>query len=213
MKKRIFNLVILDESGSMSCIENEAITGVNETIQTIRAAQQSYSNQEYYVSLVSFNSHATKTIYNCLKADEVKELTSKEYVPSCGTPLYDAMGDSLTKLKKKVAEEDNVLVTIITDGYENDSHEYNAGAIKALVESLKAKGWVFTYIGANQNAQEVAFNISINNSMNFQSSHEGTHVMFEKESQSRRNWYARVAEGREDLSDNYFDDEDDKKSK
>lgn len=38
MKTKIFNLIILDESGSMESIKQQAITGVNETIQTIRNA-------------------------------------------------------------------------------------------------------------------------------------------------------------------------------
>ena len=40
MKQRVFNLIILDESGSMCSIEKQAIDGVNETVQTIRAAQK-----------------------------------------------------------------------------------------------------------------------------------------------------------------------------
>ncbi len=32
MKQRVFNLINLDESGSMSSIEKQAIDGVNETI-------------------------------------------------------------------------------------------------------------------------------------------------------------------------------------
>ena len=39
MKTRIFNLIIIDESGSMWSIKQQAINSVNETIQTIRAAQ------------------------------------------------------------------------------------------------------------------------------------------------------------------------------
>ena len=42
MKTRIFNLIILDESGSMSSIEKEAISGVNETIHTIYYAQKKF---------------------------------------------------------------------------------------------------------------------------------------------------------------------------
>ena len=38
MKTRIFNLIILDESGSMIAIKKEAIDSMNETIQTIRQA-------------------------------------------------------------------------------------------------------------------------------------------------------------------------------
>ena len=39
MKTKVFNLIILDESGSMSCIERQALNGLNETLQTIRRAQ------------------------------------------------------------------------------------------------------------------------------------------------------------------------------
>ena len=34
--KRIFNLIIVDESGSMSVIRKQAFAGMNETLQTIR---------------------------------------------------------------------------------------------------------------------------------------------------------------------------------
>ena len=34
--KRIINLIILDASGSMESIYNQTLSGVNETIQTIR---------------------------------------------------------------------------------------------------------------------------------------------------------------------------------
>ena len=54
MKTRVFNLIILDESGSMSCIERQALTGVNETLQTIRRAQEKYPEQEQYVTFVPF---------------------------------------------------------------------------------------------------------------------------------------------------------------
>ena len=39
MKTRIFNLIILDESGSMSCVKRQTIDGCNETINTIITAQ------------------------------------------------------------------------------------------------------------------------------------------------------------------------------
>lgn len=44
MKTRVFNLIILDESGSMQSIKKEAIDSVNETIQTIRSAEQENEN-------------------------------------------------------------------------------------------------------------------------------------------------------------------------
>lgn len=40
MKTIIFNLIILDESGSMYSIKKDAIDGVDETVQTIRFADR-----------------------------------------------------------------------------------------------------------------------------------------------------------------------------
>lgn len=142
-----------------------------------------------------------------MEAEKVEELTDRKYTPDNSTPLYDAMGLSLNRLRKKVAEEDKVLVTIITDGYENASREYDIKAIKALVETLKQSGWVFTYIGANQNVEEVAATISVTNTMCFQANVEGTRQMFAKESQARSRWFDCVASKCRDLSENFFKEE------
>ena len=40
MEKKIYNLIILDESGSMRSIKPQAISGLNETLQTIKDAQE-----------------------------------------------------------------------------------------------------------------------------------------------------------------------------
>lgn len=210
MKQRLFNLIILDESGSMSSIEKQAIDGVNETVQTIRAAQKKHEDQEHFLTLVSFNSDSVKTIYDNVEAEKVEELTHKQYQPSCCTPLYDAMGNALTKLSKNVAENDAVLVTVITDGYENASREYDGKAIKSLVESLKSKGWLFTYIGANQDVEEVAATISITNTLSFSADAEGTSAMFARERKARNRWYDRLASriAPAMMADDYFDEDD-----
>ena len=46
MSQRVYNLIILDESGSMSIIEKQTISGFNETIQTISAAQGSMKDND-----------------------------------------------------------------------------------------------------------------------------------------------------------------------
>ena len=195
MKTRIHNLIILDESGSMESIKRAAINGMNETVQSIRDAQKKHEDQEHIASLVSFNSSEIKGIYDCVPVAEVEELTDKEYVPDCCTPLYDAMGLSLNHLRAKVNDEDKVLVTIITDGEENSSTEYNSAAIKALVDSLKEKGWVFAYIGANQDVLKVAQTISVTNVMNFSSTDFGTSSAIASLRKSRDRMFSRIADG------------------
>ena len=192
MKTKVFNLIILDESGSMHSIKKEAIYSVNETVQTIRSAEKKNEEQEHFISLVTFNDEVKK-VYDCVPTVEVKELTSEIYYPSCSTALYDAMGISLNELRHKVADDDRVLVTIVTDGYENASKEYNGKAIKALVDELKAKGWVFAYIGANQDVEKVAATISITNTMSFNTTPEDTMHMSECVNKSRLRFYSRIS--------------------
>ena len=210
MKTRIFNLIIIDESGSMQSIKREAIDSVNETIQTIRSAQNKHDDQEHYVSLITFNDDV-KTVYECVPVNGVKELTAETYQPDCCTALYDAMGISLNALRKKVDEDDKVLVTVVTDGYENASKEYSGKAIKALVDELKAKGWVFAYIGANQDVEAVAATISITNVMNFEATSAGTHMMTDRVNISRERLYCCMAKpdfNAADANENFFDEDD-----
>ena len=188
MKTKIFNLIILDESGSMFCIKKEAIDNVNESLQTILKAQKENPDQEHYVTLVSFNNEH-KTLWNCIPANEAKEITENDYHPNCSTALYDAMGFSLNALRPNVADNDRVLVTIVTDGMENASREYNGPSIRNLVDELKSKGWVFAYIGANHNVEEMAAHISITNTMNFHATSFGTRMMTDRTNKNRERLY------------------------
>ena len=209
MKTRIFNLIIIDESGSMQSIKKAAIDSVNETIQTIRSAQRKHDEQEHYVSLVAFNDDV-KTIYECVPVNEVNELTAETYQPDCCTALYDAMGISLSALRKKVAEDDMVLVTVVTDGYENASKEYNGKAVKALIDELKAKGWVFAYMGANQDVEAVAASISITNTLRFNATSAGVQGMAGIVNRSRERLYTCMASpdfSAYEANENFFDEE------
>ena len=180
--KVMHNLIILDESGSMGSIRAQALSGANETIMTIRKAQEKMPDMKQMITFVTFDSHGdgkdVRTIFEDLPINEVRNLTECDYEPNGCTPLYDAMGMSLSKLQSKVAGDDHALVTIITDGMENDSHEYSGKAIKDIVALLREKGWIFAYIGANQDAVEVATDLNIDNAMNFEATPDGTDKMF-----------------------------------
>ena len=210
MKQKIYNLIILDASGSMYSIRNAAIAGVVETIQTIRTAQEENADQEQMLSLVVFNGKHIATVYDRMPITKVSDFNEKDYQPTDNTPLYDAMGDAITNLQRHIDEEDNALVTIITDGYENASVEWNHQRVFQLVEGLKKKNWLFTYIGANQDALAIAKGMGIDHGMNFSSDVEGTKKMFLKEKLSRKAFYSKLSGGKSfscAKSEDYFVDD------
>lgn len=206
--RRIHNLIILDESGSMSSIYRPALTGVNETLQTIRSAQEEHQDQQHFVTLVAFDTNHYNQIYAHVAAAEAIDISEEQYRPGGCTPLYDAMGRGLTELRPNVGKEDIVLVTVITDGYENASREYNGKSIKALVELLKSDGWVFTYIGANQDVESVATSMSIENHLAFNADDDGTNAMFAKECRSRKRFFGKIHpdSSKASLTSDYFDE-------
>jgi len=194
MKTQIYNLIILDKSGSMGSIAKAAISGFNETLNGIRSAQDRYKDtQEHFVSLMAFCRCEKVMIYDKAPIEEVKDLTSKEYRPCCGTPLYDAMGISINALYKDIKDKEDAtaMVTVITDGLENASREYNGASIKALVERMKEEeGWNFSYIGTNQDVEAVSASLNIENHMMFQDDDAGMREAWEKERKAKMMRYA-----------------------
>ena len=196
MKTQIFNLVILDKSGSMSSIADAAISGFNETVGGIRSAQEQFKDsQEHFVSLMVFCNCEKRLVYDKVPVAEVKELTRNDYRPCCCTPLYDAMGISINALFNDIKDKEDAtaVVTVITDGLENASKEYSGKAIKALVERMKNdEGWNFSYIGTNQDVAATASSLSIDNHMAFADTNEGMHEAWSTERKSHHIMYSRI---------------------
>lgn len=193
---RIYNLIILDESGSMSHLREQALSGANETLQTIRTAQKDYPDDNQMVTFVTFDSGSSRPDVRALidneKIENVKDIAPEQYQPWGSTPLYDAMGLSITALRDLVKEGDHVLVTVITDGYENSSRIFSAQMIKELVDGLSTKGWVFTYIGANQDSEQTAGGLGIHSTMDFKATVAGSAVMWDRMNSSRKEYYKNV---------------------
>ncbi|MDR0714655.1 MAG: hypothetical protein LBF89_10430 [Bacteroidales bacterium] len=100
----------------MQSIHKPAVNGLNETLQSIQSAQETHKEfQEYFVTMVFFNSDGIRTIMEDKPISKVTNLKMREFNPSACTPLYDAMGISLSKLRNRLNEDEQnqVLVTII----------------------------------------------------------------------------------------------------
>ncbi len=209
-KRKIFNLIILDESGSMQSIKQATIEGFNETVQTIKGTQALHPEQEQYITLVTFNGMGTKTLLSNQPAAELSELDATRYHPSSNTPLYDAMGFAFQRLRTQLelVQDYHVLVTIFTDGQENASKEFNGTTIKSLIEELKNQQWTFTYIGANHDVERFAHHISIQNTISFESNAESVHQSLVQERSARTRYYQNRREGKPSGEDYFAGDKD-----
>ena len=202
-------MIIVDESGSMCVIERQALAGINETIETVKKMQQLHPDMEQHISLLTFDSGHKTFKYDNVKADNVNTLSARDYNPRGGTPLYDAIGISIAKLNAKTSEKDNVLVTIITDGEENCSEEYNLHMVKTLISKMKKQGWTFTLIGTdNLDVEGMAGSMNIDNHLAFTQDEEGTRMMFARENRARRRYNESVSIGCAMPAGDYFKEEE-----
>ena len=187
-KTQIYNLIILDKSGSMDSIRTAALDGLNETINGIKKAQQKYADtQQHYLTVHSFCGCTQEDIYDRIAIDSCKLLTAEQYEPCCMTPLYDAMGITLKKMSSVVKSLENyaVVVTVITDGLENASKEYTGKQVADLIGKLREEGWTFSYIGANHDVEEAAKKIGITNSRTFTADAAGTTMAMRADAEER----------------------------
>ena len=207
--KRVHNLIIVDESGSMEVIRKQAFVGMNETLQTVRQMQKKFNDQEQFVTLVTFDSSHTTWHYDNTPADKTSDLSWKAYNPGGGTPLYDAIGKGISKVNAQIEEGDHVLVTIITDGEENSSEEWTLKMVRTLIEKLKKQNWIFTLIGTdNLDVETMASSFAIEEHMEFQQDEEGTKAMFRRERRSRERYNCCLAECAPIPKGKFFEEEE-----
>jgi len=188
---KIYNTLLLDESGSMQAIYNATLTGCNEILQTIKAAATD-PELEQFVQLTSFNSIGIFDRIPLGPAMEIPMLTPDKYQPNATTPLYDAMGYTYNKLLKRLGTQTNYQVhcSIITDGLENSSREYNQEDIRKLIAELRGRGWEFVFIGADYDVEKVAMNMGILKTISYHRNSGSTSEMFVRETQERQRYYA-----------------------
>lgn len=206
---RVYNLIVLDEIGSMESIKHATINGFNELIQSIRHSAKETPEIHQYINLYSFNGAGIKEILKLSEVAHVRELSADSYQPDNSTPLYDAIGYSVNQLKKAIEKEKDytVLVTILTDGEENASKEYTHEAVAALINNCKKEGWLFTYVGANHNVEKTAFALNIHNHLPFESTVQDTNRMFKKYSSSRDRYMDKLKTKGDHLKEDFFDED------
>lgn len=163
MEKGTTELVfILDKSGSMSGMEQDTIGGFNSMIE-----KQKQLDGKVYVSTVLF-SNDSEVLHDRQSLDDIKPLTTSDYVVGGCTALLDALGSAIHhignvhKYARKEDVPERTVFVITTDGMENASRSYSAEQVKSMVRRQQEKyGWEFLFVAANIDAVETARNIGI----------------------------------------------------
>jgi hypothetical protein len=164
-KLRNYVAIVLDESGSMSSIRNEVIGAFNQQVETIKANS---ADMETLVSLVKFDTDVSKPVLWNKPDSDLHPISEKDYVPRGMTALNDAIATTISGLQKVNDKDDpltSFLMIIITDGEENNSKEYpgryNKEIKKMITDVQNTNRWTVTFMGANQNIDEVSKNLNI----------------------------------------------------
>jgi hypothetical protein len=204
-KKNFIVSFILDRSGSMESCKSAVISGFKEYINGLKKSKDAVNTR---FSLTTFDSESIDHLYTNTPIKEVEPLSNKTFIPRAGTPLYDAVVNTVESLAKEVTEKQPVLVVIMTDGEENSSHEHDADCFRDLVKKLKKQGnWTFTFMGANQdswaNAQKWGFDQG--NTMDFASSDAGTRSAFKGLAAASVNFMAMANDTNVLRASNFFD--------
>lgn len=135
--------ILLDRSGSMSTLWNEAIGSINGYVEKLA------KNDKVHLAVFDSVSH---DVVRDVKAKDWTVVSEREFEPRGGTPLYDSCGKIMA-----VAEADNAKKTVLvvmTDGYENASQEHSQTSIKAKIKAFEDKKWEVVFLGANFDAVE-----------------------------------------------------------
>jgi len=174
---------ILDRSGSMWETMSDTIGGFNSFLNSQKNEVNKESN--CFMSLYQFDNEYDIIYKNKVMCD-VEELNEESFVPRGQTALIDAIGRTIVsincensvKINKEV--NDQIIVVILTDGFENCSTEFNHKKVMKMVKEKESIGWKFVFLGANQDAIETANNLGIskNSAMTYTQTPENVRACF-----------------------------------
>lgn len=148
MSTRAHITLVVDRSGSMSTIRNEAEAGIKKFVDE----QAALDGVKVKVSLYQFDD-AYEHVFGPVKAADAP---AYKLHPRAMTALYDAVGKGIEDTKETVGAADKtpdkVVVVIMTDGQENASKEHSFDSVTKLVEEQKAAGWEFIFLAGTLEA-------------------------------------------------------------
>jgi hypothetical protein len=150
--------VLLDRTGSMSGLWEEAVTAVNAYVHELKV-----DGARDQITLAAFDAIEDGMHFDVLR-DAVairdwKDVGPDEVWPRGCTPLLDALMRIITKAEEVGSEK--TAIVVMTDGYENASREVTLADAKAALERVQARNWQVNFLGANFNNFAQAENLGV----------------------------------------------------
>ena len=145
----VHSYILLDRTGSMSGIWDEALNSVNAYAKSVGEGKEGEADIETKVSLAVFDAQdglQFDVLRKGVAAKAWPAVTNSEASPRGMTPLYDAIG-RLVSMAEIDGPEKAVLV-VMTDGAENASREMTGAGAKAALDRARARGWEVVFLGA-----------------------------------------------------------------
>lgn len=139
---------IVDRSGSMASIREDAQGGLNTFIEDQKKIG------EANLTIVEFDNSID------IVCDKININESETYKlnPRGGTALLDAIGTVIADHEKYTSKDGKTIVVVLTDGGENASREWNRDKIFDLINERKEAGWEFMFLASGQDAISVGSN-------------------------------------------------------
>lgn len=145
---------LLDETGSMSSCQRQTVAGFNDFL-----SEQKAQGGDCLFSLTKFDTSGIKSPFTDIDIQMVPPMDTDWFIPRASTNLRDTIGQRIASLKARLASwtiKPNVLFIVMTDGDDNASRSYSEAAIRSALSEYMQEGWTFVYLGADQNATQVA---------------------------------------------------------
>jgi uncharacterized protein YegL len=176
--------LLLDRSGSMNQILEDTLGGYNSYKNGLKGIDALFS-------LITFDSIGIDKIHLHLPINDVPDLTRKEFIPRGNTPLLDAAMKTIQAVERAVSDKPDtkVVITILTDGEENDSKLYAWLDLEDTIRRKQELGWQFVFLGAGINAYKQAgrMGISAGQTVSYDSSDRvSTQSVFEETAANTR---------------------------
>jgi hypothetical protein len=187
--ERSFIAILLDRSGSMETMRDDAVAGFNAFVADQRALPG-----EATLLLAQFDDRYDM-VYDAIPLAEVPPLTAEVFVPRGATALLDAIGRTLNDVRARLARlpadrrPSRVAVVVITDGRENSSQEFTAEMVRRMIETHRSvHGWEILFLGTSEQAIEDsrALGVDASHTTSFSPTAVGMRRAFEAISQTIR---------------------------